>query len=65
MRELRDLPADYARNYYAGWRTAIAGSGLDRADADGRTARPGWLDGYYDYAAGRSKWHTALTKDEL
>jgi hypothetical protein len=44
---------EFRRNYRAGYRTAQRVTSLDRADADGRTSRPGWMDGYEDFAAGR------------
>ena len=53
--------AELRRNYAAGYRTGQRGASLDRADADGRTARPGWIDGYEDAAASRPRRTLTLT----
>lgn len=59
LREELGLDPDaYRSDYNRGWRYSARGSGgLDHADATGLSAREGWMDGYLDYAAGRSKWH--------
>ena len=53
--------AAYRRNYEAGWRASKRGMDLTDADGRGHTDRPGWEDGYVDWAVGdgydRSKWH--------
>jgi hypothetical protein len=52
---VEEATPEQRRNYAAGYRTGQTSAGLDRADADGRSGRPGWMDGYLDAAAGRPR----------
>lgn len=47
---------EYKRDYNRGWLASRSPNGaLERADD--RNEPGSWYDGYYDYAAGREKWH--------
>jgi hypothetical protein len=52
----RDMTPGYRQAYERGWRNSAGPSAsLDRADSRGEP--DAWYDGYFDYAAGREKWH--------
>jgi hypothetical protein len=57
------FPREYRDKYDAGWRASNSGRDvLDRADRDGRSADPGWMDGYSDAAEGNPRWHRARVR---
>lgn len=47
----------YKKRYTAGWKSGERATGLDRADADGRSGDDAWMDGYLDASTDREKWH--------
>lgn len=52
----------YPYHYNRGWRASARPTpSLDRADK--RHEPEAWYDGYFDYAAGREKWHLMYCPD--
>jgi hypothetical protein len=68
MQHSKPKDHEYARNYNAGWvwsqkiPKVAQDDPLGYADRKGYTWRPGWDDGYGDWAVGdgveRTKWHS-------
>ena len=47
----------YKADYRRGWRSSAGANGsLDKHNFESAA----WYDGYFDYAAGREKWHSMI-----
>ena len=51
------MTSQYKSDYNRGWRAGHNTGSFTLERADMRNESDAWYDGYFDAAAGRSKWH--------